>query len=173
MSSLSEIAQAYAIDRHRAVNHQYGEHPYEFHLQMVASAAQAFIQELTPDIQQLILAACWCHDLIEDARETYNDVKKVVGEETAEVAYALTNEKGRSRAERANEAYYAGIRATPYATLVKVCDRIANVQHSKAKGSRMFQLYKREYPNFKRHLYQAGEWEDAWQALSHLLEVEE
>ncbi|MEM7658224.1 MAG: phosphohydrolase [Bacteroidota bacterium] len=138
---------------------------------MVAEAAKPFVKELPAETQEIILAACWCHDLIEDARETYNDVKKVLGEPVAELVYALTNEKGRTRAERANEKYYAGIRSTPYATLIKVCDRIANVRHSKAKGSRMFQVYGMEYVGFKRHLYQAGEWEDAWQTLEQLLEL--
>jgi len=58
------------------------------------------------------------HDSIEDARLTYNDVMKVarnmMTEEQAlmatEIVYALTNEKGRTRAERAGEKYYQGIR---------------------------------------------------------------
>ena len=69
---------------------------------------------------------------------TYNDVKKVAGsmltEEQAlmatEIVYALTNDKGRSRAERAGEKYYQGIRETPYAPFVKLCDRLANITYS-------------------------------------------
>ena len=37
----------------------------------------------------------------------------------AEIVYALTNDKGRTRKERAGEHYYAGIRETPYAPFVK------------------------------------------------------
>jgi hypothetical protein len=33
------------------------------------------------------------HDVIEDCRETCNDVKKATNEEIAELAYALTNKK--------------------------------------------------------------------------------
>ena len=33
------------------------------------------------------------HDVIEDCRETYNDVNKATNEEIPELAYALTNEK--------------------------------------------------------------------------------
>ena len=39
--------------------------------------------------------------------------------------YALTNEKGRTRAERAGVKYYEGIRAVPYAPMVKLADRMA------------------------------------------------
>lgn len=79
------------------------------------------------------------HDSIEDARLTYNDVKSelkscglfenqvFIG---SEIAYSLTNENGRTRAERANEKYYNGIRSTKYAPMVKYADRIANLRFS-------------------------------------------
>ena len=37
------------------------------------------------------------HDVIEDARQIYNDVRQQLGETVAELAYSLTNEKGRNR----------------------------------------------------------------------------
>ena len=39
------------------------------------------------------MLACWGHDLIEDTRVSYNDVKGQLGEEAADIIYALTNEK--------------------------------------------------------------------------------
>jgi len=170
MISLSEKAKAYASERHAAVNQMYDEHPYAYHLQMVANAAEQFLDAYHPEQQQVILAACWCHDLIEDALETYHDVKAVVGEEVAEVVYALTNEKGRNRAARANEKYYAGIRATPFATLVKLCDRIANLTQSKNRGGRMLAVYRKELPAFREHLYQEGELEAVWKYLDEILQ---
>ncbi|MFK7924293.1 MAG: HD domain-containing protein [Bacteroidia bacterium] len=162
-------AQSYASECHANCNHRYDEHPYAFHLAMVAEAATALSKDYDTAIRERIVAAAWCHDLIEDARETYNDVKKVLGVEVAEIVYALTNEKGRTRSERANSKYYEGIKATPYATLVKVCDRIANVRHSRDKGSRMYETYAAEYPNFKAKLYEPGQYEAAWQMLTSLL----
>lgn len=170
MISLSEKAKVYATERHAAVNQTYDGHPYAYHLGMVANAAEQFLDAYDLEQQQVILAACWCHDLIEDARETYNDVKAVVGEEVAEIVYALTNEKGRNRGERANEKYYAGIRATPFATLVKLCDRIANLTQSKSKGGRMLAVYRKELPAFRSHLYQQGELEAVWKYLNEILE---
>lgn len=168
--SLIETARQYASDRHAQVNHHYGDHPYAFHLAMVASYAQRYITDLPAPQQAIILAGCWCHDLIEDARETYNDLKAVVGPEVAELAYALTNEKGRTRAERADDRYYAGIRATPYAPLVKVCDRLANMDHSIQQQSRMADIYAREYPQFRQKLYQSGQYEAAWADLDALVQ---
>ena len=70
-----------------------------------------------------------------------------------EIVYALTNDKGRNRAERAGEKYYQGIRATPYAPFVKLCDRLANVTYtcsidSGKSGSRMREVYKGEMGHF-------------------------
>ena len=61
-----------------------------------------------------------------------------------EIVYALTNEKGRNRHERANEKYYAGIRDTMYAPLVKACDRLANYNYAKETHSRMVSCYEKE-----------------------------
>lgn len=92
------------------------------------------------------------HDLIEDTRVSYNDVKDHLGQEAADIIYAVSNEKGKTRKERANTTYYKGIRETPGATFVKLCDRIANVQYSKMTGSRMFEMYKKENSNFIQEL---------------------
>ena len=120
---------------------------------MVFEIAKKFIHSIEKTEQENVLAACWVHDIIEDARETYNDVKKETNETIAELAYALTNEKGRSRAERANEKYYQGIRETKNASFVKFCDRIANVTHSKNTRSRMFEKYKEENEEFIKKIY--------------------
>ena len=70
----------------------------------------------------------------------------------AEIAYALTNDKGRTRAERAGEKYYQGIRETPYAPFVKLADRLANITHSfthtNDSNSHMKTVYANELPHF-------------------------
>jgi (p)ppGpp synthase/HD superfamily hydrolase len=99
-----------------------------------------------------VILAAWGHDLIEDTRTSYNDVREVLGHTPAEIIYAVSNEKGKTRKERANDKYYQGIRSTPGAVFVKLCDRIANVQYSKMSGSRMFEMYKKENSNFIQQL---------------------
>ena len=94
-------------------------------------------------------------------RLTYNDVVRTArkwrteeqAQMAAEIVYARTNEKGRTRAERAGEKYFQGIRATPYAPFVKLCDRLANVTYSCSvdsgkDGSRMREVYKGEMRQF-------------------------
>jgi (p)ppGpp synthase/HD superfamily hydrolase len=143
------------FEQHRATNHFYDTYlPYEFHLNMVAQVAKDFQHLLSQDfeLRNQVMLAAYGHDLIEDTRVSYNDVVEVLGIEAADIIYAVSNEKGKTRKERANEKYYAGIRSTPYAVFVKLCDRIANVQYSKMTKSRMLEMYKKENDNFIKEL---------------------
>lgn len=142
------------IKQHEDTNHKYDKYiSYEFHLRMVVEVAKKFQNLITysKDLDAVMLGA-WGHDLIEDTRVSYNDVKLELGEMAADIIYACTNEKGKNRKERANHKYYDGIRTTPYAVFVKLCDRIANVQYSKMSGSRMFEMYRKENPDFMAQL---------------------
>ena len=159
----------WCIEQHKNTNHYYDTYlPYEFHLRMVHQVAQDFSHLLDdskdyygnhPDktgdyvsLRSACLVAVWGHDLIEDCRVSYNDVKNHLGQEAADIIYAVTNEKGKTRTERANDKYYEGIRNTPGAVFVKMCDRIANVQYSKMTKSRMFEMYKKENFHFTKSL---------------------
>jgi len=164
--------QQWCIEQHASTNHMYDTYlPYEFHLRMVAHVANQYKHQLddsvdyftgkkeydrgsdiTVTLRTACLRAAWGHDLIEDCRVSYNDVKAVLGQEAADIIYAVTNEKGKNREERANDKYYEGIRNTKGAVFVKLCDRIANVQYSKMTGSRMFEMYKKENRHFTEAL---------------------
>lgn len=137
----------WCIDQHRNTNHFYDTYlPYEFHLRMVVQVAKDF--KHIPDQWSELEIACWGHDLIEDTRVSYNDCKERLGWYVADIIYAVSNEKGKSRKERANDKYYEGIQKTEGASFVKICDRIANVQYSKMTGSKMFEMYKKENDHF-------------------------
>ena len=161
---ITEDKIKWCIDQHVKTNHWYDEYlPYEFHLRMVAQAAKDFIH-LVPDsndgenpTREAITMAAYGHDLIEDTRVSYNDVKEVLGLQAADIIYAVSNEKGKNRKERANDKYYEGIRYTPGAVFVKLCDRIANVQYSKMTKSRMFEMYKKENTEFTKALNLRGQ----------------
>ena len=143
----------WCLEQHSSTNHFYDEYlPYEFHLRMVVQAAKDFEKLIPVSKRYTVIMAAWGHDLIEDTRVSYNDVSKNLGEEVADIIYAVTNEKGKNRKERANEKYYEGIRKTSGAVFVKLCDRIANVQYSKMTKSRMFEMYKEENLKFEKML---------------------
>ena len=152
-----------AHELHQSVNQTYGDGlPYGYHLDMVVQGVTDYghlVCACEDDVLPLIFSGYY-HDSIEDARLTYNDVLRVardlLTEEQAlmatEIVYALTNDKGRTRAERAGEKYYKGIRETPYAPFVKLCDRLANITYSCAgddpNNVRMREVYKQEVPHF-------------------------
>jgi len=138
----------WCIDKHNETKHYYDTYlPYEFHLRMVVQVCKQF--NTIPDRAWSDLElACWGHDLIEDTRVSYNDCKNKLGVYVADIIYAVSNEKGKNRAERANDKYYEGIRETEGASFVKICDRIANVQYSKMTGSKMFEMYQKENKHF-------------------------
>lgn len=143
----------WVLTQHKETNHKYDEYlPYEYHLRMVVGVYDKF-KHLVEDIRREdVKLVCFAHDTIEDTRVTYNDVKNALGYYVAELVYALTNEKGKNRKERANDKYYQGIREIKYGVFVKMCDRIANVEYSKMSGSRMFEMYRKENNDFIKNL---------------------
>lgn len=169
-AAINEIRNdAHAL--HASVNHAYDRiRPYGFHLDMVVNWVRKYIEEVCKEEQDIlpIFFAAFYHDSIEDARLTYNDVMKIAEEQmdkeqaflATEIVYALTNEKGRNRAERANEKYYEGIRAVPYAPFVKLADRLANTSYAFSKGTadslRMSKVYREELPGFLASLKVEG-----------------
>lgn len=143
---------------HNEVNQRYDDKPYFVHLSSVAHYTEVYghnVCESENDILPLIFGA-YFHDSIEDARLTYNDVTAIARKYmtnqqaylAAEIVYALTNEKGRNRETRANDKYYSGIRETPFAPFVKMCDRFANMSYSSMNKSRMIDIYKKELEHF-------------------------
>lgn len=143
-------ARRFAIHHHK---NRYDGKPYKVHLKIVFEFALKYRYLMDYNDYANFLAAAWLHDTIEDANQTYNDIRKNFNEPIAEMVYALTNEKGKSRHERANEKYYKGILQTPGASYIKICDRLANVKYSKKKKSSMFGLYRHEHNNFGEELY--------------------
>ena len=160
---IDEIRAA-AHELHDSVNQIYGDGlPYGFHLDMVVEAVEEFghLVCVSEDDMIPLFFGAFFHDTIEDTRQSYNDVmrraRKWMTEEQSlmatEIVYALTNDKGRTRAERAGEKYYKGIREIPYATFVKLCDRLSNITYSCSvdngrRGERMREVYKGEMHHF-------------------------
>jgi len=158
----------YACKIHDKTNQLYDNLPYKHHLKMVCSVAEKFLHLIPKGDEDLVIAGCWAHDLLEDTEISYNDLRKHTNEIVAEYAYACTNEKGRTRAEKANITYYNGIKAFKHASFIKLCDRIANVEYGKKKRDNLFKMYKKEQTHFKEELYD-GRWEEMWKYLDDLL----
>lgn len=144
----------FAIHQHDVeCNQKYANHlPYSFHLRMVSAQARRFEKLLHPTEVTLVKAACYGHDLIEDARMTYNDIK-ATDERLAEIIYLCTEMRGRNREERKSADFYLLLKTDKLAVFVKLCDMMANVYFSAMSNSKMFEKYKAEYPKVKEYLF--------------------
>lgn len=169
MDELVTKAKKYAIKCHKSVNQKYDGKPYSVHLKMVYyfGCKYEYLLPVNANIS-LVLASLWVHDAIEDARQTYNDIKAALGIEVADIAYALTNDKGKTRSERAGNKYYKGIKDVEYADFAKICDRLANISYSVKKGSDMAKKYKQESAHFKEKLY-SEQYRDMFDEMDQIL----
>ena len=153
-TNIIEIAKAYAIKCSQDTNHKYDKIlPYEFHLTQAYGFGLKYMHLLPEEEKENALAGIWVHDTIEDHRQTYNDVKEATNEIVGGYAYALCNEKGKTRSDRANNRYYQGIRDFRCADWVKLTDRLANVFHATSTQSSMLDKYRKEQDHFIEQLH--------------------
>lgn len=126
----------------------YGERPYFTHLHAVVRVLKRF--DIT---EPHILAAGWLHDALEDTRLAASELSRHrFPPETDMIVIACTDGDGDNRAERKQRSY-AMIAKTPNAVLVKVADRIANVEASIMHGPRnVLEMYRHEHRDFRAAL---------------------
>jgi (p)ppGpp synthase/HD superfamily hydrolase len=145
MSKLIKLALSYATENH--FNQKYGNLPYMHHLVCTSSIACKFGYDDT------IQAACLLHDILEETKKSYTDLKLVFDEEIAEIVYCVTDELGRNRNERKAKTYPKTL-ANPKAIIVKLCDRSANIENAViTNNTKKIFLYKREHGDFVTNLY--------------------
>jgi (p)ppGpp synthase/HD superfamily hydrolase len=126
----------------------YGSLPYEFHLKAVAD----FVENMFPE-EEDYLAAAWLHDIIEDTYIEYEHLEKKFGTRIAELVYAVTDERGRTREEKKRKTY-PKIYGNQGALIIKLADRICNVRYSVNTQNRMKTLkYFNEQEDFNKALF--------------------
>lgn len=167
--TLAEKAKHFFISAHNITNHRYDNKPYSYHLSGVVDEFHTY-KHLIPETDwDHVEAELWGHDGIEDARLTWNDIKEPLGPVVAEGCYALTNEKGRNRSQRANSNYYANLAEDEFGEFKKLCDRLANVRQSVSNGHKMGDGYKKELVSFEAKLRQGARYVEMWNDLKTML----
>ncbi len=157
--SIEDQARAFAIEKHAA--QKYGDLPYEVHLSAVREVLRSF------DHAGPLAVAAWLHDVVEDTATTKEEVSARFGDEVATLVVAVTG-VGPNRKER-NASAYAKIRATPAAAILKLADRIANVEASRTRPDKLA-MYREEWPSFEGALAGLGD-ERMWSRLRTALGV--
>ena len=135
-----------------------GFHSYDFHLNCTDQVARRFrlvlVWHLGVDRYFDIRKGCWGHDVLEDTEKTYQDLlDDGFAPSVALLIVACTDGQGATRHERKLEAY-AKLQNAPDAIIIKLCDRIANVEHALKTGyRRKLELYRSEMADFEAALH--------------------
>lgn len=134
-------AYEFAVAAHEG--QMYGDLPYSAHLADVVDVLSAYTAS------DELIAAAWLHDVIEDTKVTRAEIEGAFGRFVSSVVWACTGE-GYNRTSR-NRSIYTKIGLFPSAAIVKVADRIANVEHSKP-GSKHRKIYQAEQAEFSKYV---------------------
>lgn len=167
-------------DQHDVVcNQKYGNYlPYSFHLKAVVAQAEKYSYLLKDKDEKVVaIVGAAGHDLIEDARMTFNDVKELVlnnsflisATQVADIVYCCTENKGRNRDERHSDLFFYNLKQNRLAVYDKLCDIKANVLFSMLTNSTMYNKYNEEFDRLRYQLYIEGEYEPIWNDLTKLL----
>lgn len=131
---------------HDDVNCKYDGRSYYTHIEMVENSLDLYKHVFKSPLKgyDYSRVACSYHDTIEDARLTFNNVKKETNEEIANIVLKVTDVPAETRLLRHLLTMPKTIKDYR-AIIVKMCDIRSNALYSKANGSSMFKKYKREY----------------------------
>ncbi len=158
-------AKEFALNAHG--QQMYGNKPYVVHLEHVHEVMKRY-RNTNTDV--LIQIAAWLHDVLEDTETLKAELVRNFGEEVADIVYRVTDEPGADRTERKHKTY-PKIRDNFNATMVKLCDRIANVEASSDVPEKL-NMYKNEYLEFRDAVYTQDLESllgDLWRDLEQLL----
>jgi len=147
-----------------------GGRPYADHLKAVEAVLLRFgFSDPADPVHQNLRLAAMAHDLLEDTDVRPETIRILLGPDVLDLVAAVTNSPGKNRAER-HALTYPRIAATPWATTVKLADRIANIEESLRGGSHHLDMYAREAPGFRNALFQPGTPEaPMWDHLNAIL----
>lgn len=151
--------------------------PYTVHLEQVYFVLQRFgyhpfardDDEEHSKLSSELLIAAILHDIVEDTEMTLKELKGLFGKRVASLVNGVTNEEGRNRKERHRKTY-PKTKRIPGAIILKLADRIANIEACLATGDGRINMYRKEWEDFREALYVEGEHERMWKYIEKLLE---
>lgn len=154
---LVQKAQQFAISAHG--DQKYGQFGYSKHLEHVVNVLHRFHRD-TP----VLLAAAWLHDTVEDTGVSLRDLHGFPSEVIA-IVDAVSDPKNGNRDDK-KAISLPKIRRIPNAIILKLADRIANVE----VGGKL-QKYRKEQETFHKALYVPGMADEMWNYLDGMLSL--
>ena len=110
----------FAIKAHEGQTRKQSDVPYIYH--PLNMACHCFAMDIHEDV---IVAACLLHDVIEDCGYKAEDLP--VSDECRKLISLMSHEKDDSRRDQIMKEYYAGLASEPKAALIKCIDRCNNL----------------------------------------------
>lgn len=129
---LVQEARQFSILAHK--EQKYGAYPYDIHLGHVVEVLIRNAVGFYSEEDYTLLAVAWLHDILEDTNTSKEQLNIRFNINIAEIVYALTDGKGNTRKEKKEEVYKKII-YNQEAIIVKLADRIANVEFSLIHGN--------------------------------------
>jgi guanosine-3',5'-bis(diphosphate) 3'-pyrophosphohydrolase len=158
-------ARTFAVNAHG--DQMYGEKPYIYHLDKVATLLVDFGEDA-----QII---GYLHDVLEDTKINYAEIERNFGSLVADCVSLLTDELGSSRAERKAKTYakLALVEGSyKLALIVKTADRLANVDECVTQNNqKLLSMYRQEHIKFKEAVYRPNLCDGLWLLLDSLIEI--
>jgi (p)ppGpp synthase/HD superfamily hydrolase len=114
-----------------------------------------------------LMIGAWLHDSIEDTDLTKHEVEAEFGSDVADIVWRVTDEAGGNRKERKARTY-PKTRESEDAIILKLADRIANVESSLVTGGDLLHMYRKEHAYFTESLRPFSTKEKALEMWAHL-----
>ena len=99
------------------------------------------LKELNITQNKEILASAWLINTLKDTQITYSTLKLQFGKEVADIVYSVTHSR---------DDNFGG---EEKARLLKLLDRVVATEYSIDINSDLYSTYKKQFPLFKKHLY--------------------
>lgn len=125
MVQLESRAKALAIKFHTGQIRKANGRPYSEHLAEVVDLLKHVTNVNVSD--EIILAAGWLHDVLEDTECSRSDIVECCGEDVLKLVVALTDDKTKSLAERRKSVLKKLENAPESIRLLKLADITSNV----------------------------------------------
>ena len=145
----------YAEKCHNDANCKYAGGSYMVHVDKVVYVIDTYQDIfLYPIDAEITKAAAYGHDLQEDAKQTFNDIKFIIGIEAARVVLRVTDVPAENRLMK--HLLTMGKTVEDYrAIILKMADIWSNATFSKTSGGSMYGKYVEEY-KYRKPIFQLG-----------------
>ena len=128
-SNLVELAKDFSFTAHSSQYYPCGRR-YSTHLETVAHLSKEAMKYDSTLPEGTLLSTSFLHDTIEDTETTYDDLLALFGLEVAKAVSALSKNKNLAKEEQIANSLENILRQPKYVSVIKLADRIANLQQS-------------------------------------------